>query len=105
MDSIYLHDCRKSLHLHGKPSSLESAEAQHHLNSLFLEKIGNGSYLNMASHLDGSNRAFLSAQFGKFWLATIPQHGLEGTLGFDESTPFLDLTNKVYYDGNSFGMT
>ncbi|KAL5580246.1 hypothetical protein UlMin_012688 [Ulmus minor] len=59
----------------------------------------------MASHLDGSNRAFSSAQFGKFWLATIPQHGLEGTLGFDESTPFLDLTSKVYYDGNSFGMT
>ncbi|KAL5553990.1 hypothetical protein UlMin_041391 [Ulmus minor] len=88
----------------GKPSSLESAEAQHHLHGLCLEKIGNGSYLNMAAHPDGSNRAFFSVQSGKIWLATIPQQGSGGALGFDESTPFLDLTSKVYYDGNSFGM-
>ncbi|KAL5559986.1 hypothetical protein UlMin_036197 [Ulmus minor] len=93
MDGVHMHGYRKSLHLHGKPSSLESAEAQHHLHGLCLEKIGNGSYLNMAAHPDGSNRAFFSAQ-----------SGLEGTLGFDEFTPCLDLKSKVYYDGNSFGM-
>ncbi|RRT70189.1 hypothetical protein B296_00022514 [Ensete ventricosum] len=65
---------------------------------LCLERIGNGSYLNMAAHPDGSNRVFLSNQAGKIWLATVPDHGSGGTLELDESNPFLDLTDEVHYD-------
>ncbi|CAD5172082.1 unnamed protein product [Musa acuminata subsp. malaccensis] len=65
---------------------------------LCLERIGNGSYLNMVGHPDGSNRVFLSNQAGKIWLATIPEHGSGGTLELDESNPFLDLTDEVIFD-------
>lgn len=70
---------------------------------LCLERIGNGSYLNMAAHPDGSNRVFLSNQAGKIWLATVPEHGSGGTLELDESNPFLDLTDEVHYD-TEFGL-
>ncbi|RWW65869.1 hypothetical protein BHE74_00026810 [Ensete ventricosum] len=65
---------------------------------LCLERPGNGSYLNMVAHPDGSNRVFLSNQAGKIWLATIPEHGSGGTLELDESNPFLDLTDEVHFD-------
>ncbi|XP_035816201.1 HIPL1 protein [Zea mays] len=42
------------------------------LRSMFLERVGNGSYLNMAAHPDGSARVFLSTQAGKVFLATVP---------------------------------
>lgn len=70
---------------------------------LCLERIGNGSYLNMAAHPDGSNRVFLSNQAGKIWLATVPEHGSGGTLELDEANPFLDLTDEVHYD-TEFGL-
>ncbi|CAA0826794.1 HIPL1 protein [Striga hermonthica] len=70
---------------------------------LCLEKIGNGSYLNMVGHADGSNRAFFSNQQGKIWLATIPEPGSGGVLGIDESNPFLDLSDEVHFD-TQFGM-
>ncbi|MED6151718.1 hipl1 protein [Stylosanthes scabra] len=70
---------------------------------LCLEKIGNGSYLSMAAHPDGSNRAFFSSQMGKVWLATLPDKESGGTLKLDESSPFVDLTDQVYFD-TQFGM-
>ncbi|KAJ6875372.1 HIPL1 protein [Populus alba x Populus x berolinensis] len=72
-------------------------------HGLCLEKIGNGSYLSMVAHPDGSNRAFFSSQQGKIWLATIPEQGSGETLGFDESSPFIDLTDEVYFN-TEFGM-
>ncbi|CAN6287189.1 unnamed protein product [Urochloa humidicola] len=68
-----------------------------------LERIGNGSYLNMAPHPDGSNRVFLSSQAGKIWLASIPEQGSGGTLQYDEANPFLDLTDEVHLD-SQFGL-
>ncbi|KAI4998573.1 hypothetical protein ZWY2020_053915 [Hordeum vulgare] len=68
-----------------------------------LERIGNGSYLNMAPHPDGSNRVFLSNQAGKIWLADVPEQGSGGTLQFDEANPFLDLTDEVHLD-SEFGL-
>ncbi|KAF7052115.1 hypothetical protein CFC21_060260 [Triticum aestivum] len=68
-----------------------------------LERIGNGSYLNMAPHPDGSNRVFLSNQAGKIWLANVPEQGSGGTLQFDEVNPFLDLTDEVHLD-SEFGL-
>ncbi|XP_015967680.1 HIPL1 protein [Arachis duranensis] len=70
---------------------------------LCLEKIGNGSYLSMAAHPDGSNRAFFSNQMGKVWLATLPDKESGGTLKLDESSPFVDLTDQVYFN-TLFGM-
>lgn len=70
---------------------------------LCLERIGNGSYLNMAAHPDGSNRVFLANQAGKIWLATVPAEGSGGTLEFDESSPFLDITDEVLFD-SQFGV-
>ncbi|KAK7859036.1 hipl1 protein [Quercus suber] len=61
------------------------------------------SALIMAAHPDGSNRAFFASQQGKIWLATIPDQGSGGALGLDESNPFVDLTDEVYFD-TLFGM-
>lgn len=59
----------------------------------------------MASHPDGTNRAFFSEQSGKVWLANIPEQDSGEILRLeDESSPFVDLTGEVYYDGNSFGL-
>ncbi|XP_047970348.1 HIPL1 protein [Salvia hispanica] len=70
---------------------------------LCLEKIGNGTYLNMVPHPDGSNRAFFSNQQGKIWLATIPSQGSRGVLELDEAAPFLDITDEVHFD-TEFGL-
>lgn len=70
---------------------------------LCLERIGNGSYLNMVAHPDGSNRVFLSNQPGKIWLATVPEQGSGGTLEIDEANPFLDITDEVHFD-SQFGL-
>ncbi|XP_014757348.1 HIPL1 protein isoform X1 [Brachypodium distachyon] len=59
-----------------------------------LEKIGNGSYLNMVGHPDGSSKAFFSRQDGKIWLATVPEQGTTDSLQLDETIPFLDLATK-----------
>ncbi|KAL5761894.1 hypothetical protein ACOSP7_018158 [Xanthoceras sorbifolium] len=87
----------------GEKVILNKGETQFPPRGLCLEKIGNGSYLNMVAHPDGSDRAFFSNQAGKIWLVTIPEQGLGGTLGLDESSPFIDLTDEVHFD-NSFGM-
>lgn len=65
-----------------------------------LERIGEGSYLNMAAHPDGSARAFFSTQEGKIWLATVPAHGSGDILRIhdeDDAIPFLDLTDRVLH--------
>uniref|UniRef100_A0A6N2LXB1 Glucose/Sorbosone dehydrogenase domain-containing protein n=1 Tax=Salix viminalis TaxID=40686 RepID=A0A6N2LXB1_SALVM len=87
----------------GEPVTLNNTETSSSPRGLCLEKIGNGSYLSMVAHPDGSNRAFFSSQQGKIWLATIPEQGSGKTLGFDESTPFVDLTDEVYFN-TEFGM-
>ncbi|EEF52098.1 HIPL1 protein isoform X1 [Ricinus communis] len=87
----------------GEPVTLNDTETPNPPHGLCLEKIGNGSYLNMVAHPDGSNRAFFSSQPGKIWLATIPEEGSGGTLEIDESSPFIDLTDEVYFS-SAFGM-
>lgn len=87
----------------GEPVKLNNTETPSDPHGLCLEKIGNGSYLSMVAHPDGSNRAFFSSQQGKIWLATIPEQGSGETLGFDESSPFIDLTDEVYFN-TAFGM-
>ncbi|XP_009762101.1 HIPL1 protein-like [Nicotiana sylvestris] len=72
-------------------------------NGVCLEKIGNGSYIGMAPHLDGSNRVFLWNQQGKIWIATVPEDGSNGVLELDESKPFLDITDQVLF-GNQYGV-
>jgi hypothetical protein len=66
-----------------------------------VERISNGSYLNVAPHPDGSNRVFLASQTGKIWLTTVPEQGSRSTLEVDEANPFLDLTDEVHYDSKS----
>ncbi len=92
-----------SLCFDGQPVTLNSTGTPSPPNGLCLEKIGNGSYLSMAAHPDGSNRAFFASQKGKIWLATIPEQGSGGALKLDESNPFVDLTDEVYLD-TQFGM-
>ncbi|XP_031268896.1 HIPL1 protein-like [Pistacia vera] len=93
----------KSVCFDGEPVTLNDTETPSPPNGLCLEKIGNGSYLNMVAHPDGSNRAFFSNQAGKIWLATIPNHGSGEALDFDESSPFVDLSDEVHLD-TTFGM-
>ncbi|GAV66717.1 GSDH domain-containing protein [Cephalotus follicularis] len=87
----------------GDPTTLSNTSIPSPPHGLCLEKIGNGTYLNMVAHPDGSNRAFFSNQPGKVWLATIPEEGSGGILELDESNPFLDLTDEVHLD-TQFGM-
>ncbi|XP_042049052.1 HIPL1 protein-like [Salvia splendens] len=87
----------------GEPVSLNKTDTLPPPKSICLEKIGNGSYINMVPHPDGSNRAFFSNLAGKIWLATIPEQDSGEVMGVDESSPFVDLTDQVYLD-TSFGM-
>lgn len=87
----------------GQPVSLNQSNALPPPQGMCLEKIDNGSYLNMVAHPDGSNRAFFSSQGGKIWLATIPDQESGNTMGIDESSPFIDLSDQVYRDPR-FGM-
>lgn len=82
----------------GGPVKLGSAENSSTPSGVCLEKLGNGSYLNMVAHPDGSNRVFLSNQPGKIWLATIPEQGSGEILGIDKLSPFLDLTDEVHFE-------
>lgn len=95
----------ESVCFEGEPITLNNTNKtlNNSLHGLCLEKIGNGSYLNMVAHPDGSNRAFFSNQMGKVWLATIPEEGSGGELEIDVSSPFVDLTDQVYFD-TQFGM-
>lgn len=87
----------------GEPVTLNSTGISIPPSGLCLEKIGNGSYLNMVAHPDGSNRAFFSNQPGKIWLATIPKQGSGDVMQLDEANPFLDLSDEVTFD-TEFGM-
>ncbi|CAI9112394.1 OLC1v1012842C1 [Oldenlandia corymbosa var. corymbosa] len=87
----------------GEPVILNKTDIPPPPSGLCLEKIGNGSYLSMVPHPDGSNRAFFSNQEGKIWLATIPKQGSGGSLELDEASPFLDLSDEVDFD-TEFGM-
>lgn len=92
-----------SLCFQGKPISLNKSETLPAPKGMCLEKVGNGAYLNMVAHPDGSNRAFFSNQPGKIWLAKIPEQGSGESLELDESSPFVDLTDQIHFD-TSFGM-
>ncbi|KAL5725532.1 hipl1 protein [Ranunculus cassubicifolius] len=87
----------------GDAVTLKTTEPPSPPSGLCLEKIGNGSYLNMVAHPDGSDRVFLGNQEGKIWLATVPKEGSSEVLGLDESDPFIDLTDDVHFD-TTFGM-
>ncbi|XP_072952198.1 HIPL1 protein-like [Typha angustifolia] len=93
----------QSVCFNGKSVSFNSTQNIPAPKGLCLERIGNGSYLNMVAHPDGSNRVFFSNQPGKIWLATVPEQGSGGTLIIDEADPFLDLTDEVYYS-TQFGL-
>lgn len=93
----------ESLCFSGKSVQFNSTTDSAPPKGVCLERIGNGSYLNMAAHPDGSNRVFFANQAGKIWLATVPEQGSGGTLEFDESSPFLDITDEVLYD-SQFGV-
>lgn len=73
------------------------------VNGMCLERVSNGSYLNMAAHPDGSNRVFLSNQAGKVFLATVPPQGSGKPFDLDVANPFLDITDEVHFD-NEFGL-
>lgn len=83
--------------------TLNSTEVPSPPDGLCFERIGSGSYLNMVAHPDGSSRAFFSNQKGYIFLATIPEMGSGKTMDLDESSPFLDLTDEVYFD-TEFGL-
>lgn len=87
----------------GEGVKLNTSEPPSRPSGLCLEKIGTEPYLNMVPHPDGSDRVFLGNQEGKIWLATVPEEGSSGKLDFDESTPFIDLTDEVHYE-TTFGM-
>lgn len=87
----------------GGPVILDNKRLPSPPNAMCLEKIGNGTYLNMVAHPDGSSRAFFASQPGKIYLATIPKEGSQGTMELDESNPFIDLTDEVYFN-TEFGM-
>lgn len=83
---------------YGEPISLNNEQASHLPKGLCLEKIGDGSYIDMAPHPDGSNRAFFANMQGKIWLAKIPFEGSNEILEIDESKTFVDISDNVLFD-------
>ncbi|MCO5593747.1 hypothetical protein L7F22_047764 [Adiantum nelumboides] len=73
---------------------LNSSTPAANLEGICYEKVGDGAYLNLVPHPDGSNRAFLANQAGQIWLATLPLAGSGKNLSVGE-TPFLDITDRV----------
>ncbi|KVH98881.1 hypothetical protein Ccrd_022890, partial [Cynara cardunculus var. scolymus] len=73
-------------------------------NGLCLEKLGNGSYVDMVPHPDGSNRVFVCNQQGKIWLTMVPEVGSSQSLMMDESDPFFDLSDQVQF-ATEMGLT
>ncbi|XP_062202828.1 HIPL1 protein-like [Phragmites australis] len=71
-------------------ASTRSTQVQ---DTVCLERISAGSYLNMAAHPDGSGRVFLSSRDGTIWLASMPKRGSGAALRVHR--PFLDLTDRV----------
>lgn len=69
------------------------------LEGICFEKVGDGSYLNMIPHPDGTNRVFLSSQSGKIWIATVPAAGSGKLMMLDEASPFLDISDRVVSSG------
>ncbi|KAL3841017.1 hypothetical protein ACJIZ3_025608 [Penstemon smallii] len=92
-----------TLCFNGEQISLNKTNTIPPPKGICLEKIDNGSYLNMVPHPDGSNRVFLSNQAGKIWLAKIPDQDSGEVLNLDELNPFVDLTEQVHLD-STFGM-
>jgi hypothetical protein len=88
----------QSVCLSGNAVSFNTTKPSPSPKGICLERIGNGSYLNMAPHPDGSNRIFLGTQAGKIWLATVPEKGSGAALLFEEATPFVGLTDQVHFD-------
>ncbi|KAH9603201.1 hypothetical protein KSS87_012994 [Heliosperma pusillum] len=93
----------ESLCFSGDPVTLNATGIPSTPAGLCLEKIGNGSYLDMVPLTDGSNRALFSGQQGKIWLAKLPKEGSNGVIELDESSPFLDLSDIVHFDAQ-FGL-
>ncbi|KAK6913193.1 Glucose/Sorbosone dehydrogenase, partial [Dillenia turbinata] len=87
-----------SVCFYGEQISFNSSKTPSPPNGMCLEKIGNGSYLNMVPHPDKSNRVFLSDQPGKIWLASVPEEESGEVLGLNEANPYLDLTDEVHAD-------
>ncbi|XP_020096404.1 HIPL1 protein-like [Ananas comosus] len=88
----------------GSSASFNSAQTSLPPNGLCLERIDNGTYINMVPHPDRSNRVFVSNQAGKIWLAAVPDPASSGgKLQYDEADPFLDLSDVVHFD-NEFGL-
>ncbi|KAI4351577.1 hypothetical protein L6164_005926 [Bauhinia variegata] len=71
----------------GGPLTFNISENSSPPTGICLEKIDNGSYLNLVPHPDGSNRVFLSNQQGKIWLASVPEEGSGEEWVIDESNP------------------
>ncbi|XP_059638631.1 HIPL1 protein-like [Cornus florida] len=87
----------------GETILFSNAEDPQPPQGLCLEKIGNGSYINMVPHPDGSSQVFLNNQQGKIWLATIPREGSKDVLGVHESNSFMDITEQVLFQ-TEFGV-
>ncbi|KAH7295210.1 hypothetical protein KP509_27G037200 [Ceratopteris richardii] len=72
------------------------------VEGICFEKVGDGAFLDLVPHPDGSNRAFLADQEGKIWLVTLPDPGSSKNMSINE-TPFLDISDRVYFK-NEFGL-
>ncbi|VAI85015.1 unnamed protein product [Triticum turgidum subsp. durum] len=93
----------ESICFDGEAAAFNATRVAPPVNGMCLERVSNGSYLNMAAHPDGSNRVFLSNQAGKVFLATVPPQGSGKPLELDVANPFLDITDEVHFD-NEFGL-
>ncbi|KAK1315262.1 HIPL1 protein [Acorus calamus] len=87
----------------GKSVLLNDSQSSMPSQGVCLERIGDGYYLNMVAHPDGSDRVFVSNQKGQIYLASIPEQDSGKALELDESNPFLDLTDEVKFD-SEFGL-
>ncbi|XP_078429874.1 HIPL1 protein-like [Wolffia australiana] len=87
----------------GEPVARNASHGSPPPDGVCLERLMNGSFINLVPHPDGSNRVFLSNLEGKIFLATVPEQGSNQTMEIDFDDPFLDLTDVVY-SSSGFGL-
>ncbi|KAJ7526755.1 hypothetical protein O6H91_16G021800 [Diphasiastrum complanatum] len=87
----------------GTPFKFPPAGTDSPPQGICLDKVSSGSYIGMVPHPDLSNRIFLANQGGQVWLATVPKNGSLGPLAFNQSVPYLDISNVVVSD-NELGL-
>ncbi|GAQ81407.1 hypothetical protein KFL_000790320 [Klebsormidium nitens] len=85
----------------GAPYVLPPPSPANATSGMCVEKIGTGTYINMAAIPGSSNLALVASQYGRIRLVTLPAAGSGLNMTGESGTPFLDLSQKILAGGEN----